>query len=193
MKPALVIGNGTSRLNFNLRQLERDYVTYGCNALYRDYIPNVLVSMDIHMVTEILNSRVHHKCKFYTQHLNDIDLLAGNGEPINFVKTYIATPDSGTAAVELASKNHNTVYIIGFDYHNGQHNNVYAGTANYNAKQYSTPIVQDEKWRSRLANIAKEYSHINYIRVSDDNTTYHVNNLRNISIKQFKEIYDVRI
>lgn len=188
MSYALVIGNGVSRLKYNLKHLSKYYTTYGCNALYRDFIPDVLVSMDIHMVTEIINARIHHKCKFYTQHVNDIDLLAGVGEPIHFVKTYHSTPDSGTAALELAADNHEVVYIIGFDYHNGLHNNVYAGTSNYNPKNYSTPIVQDEKWRTRLYNIVKNYSDTQFYRITDEVEKSTYNNLHFMQINQFEEI-----
>ena len=185
---ATVIGNGRSRLNFDLYELKRCFTTYGCNALYRDFIPDYLISMDIHMVTEIINARVHHKCKFYTQHVNDMDLLAGNGEPINFVKTYNATPDSGTAALELAASNdHSVIYIIGFDYHNTLHNNVYAGTSNYHPVNYSTPIIQDEKWKSRLYNIAKQYSDIQFYRITDETNDYKLDNLENIAIENFME------
>jgi hypothetical protein len=185
---AVVIGNGTSRLNFDLNKIKDKFTTYGCNALYRDFIPDYLISMDIHMVTEIINARVHHKTKFYTQHVNDIDLLAGNGEPINFVKTYMATPDSGTAALDLASDNHELIYIIGFDYHQGKHNNVYAGTTNYNAKNYSTPIVQDDKWRSRLYNIVKQHDNIEYVHVTNDTYEHVLPNITTLTIERFKEI-----
>ena len=191
IKNALIIGNGRSRLNFDLYQIKERFVTYGCNGLHRDYTPDYLISMDIHMVTEILNARSHHKCKFYTQHVNDIDLLAGNGEPINFVKTYNATPDSGTAAVELASDNgHTHIYIIGFDYHNGQHNNVYAGSSNYHSKTYSTPMIQDDKWRSRLYNIVKRYKDIEYYRVTDEEPDDILKNFNYLTVEQFKEITD---
>lgn len=187
-KNSVIIGNGRSRLNFDLNVVKEHYYTYGCNALYRDFIPDTLVSMDIHMVQEILNARAHHRCTFYTQHLNDIDMLAGNGEPIHFIRTLPATPDSGTAAVTLASEqNYSKIYIIGFDYHYGEHNNVYAGTLNYNPKQYSTPTIQDDKWRSRLYNIVKQYPNIEFYRVSDDNDTYTLPNIQCISIEQFKE------
>lgn len=186
---AVIIGNGRSRLNFDLNQLKERFVTYGCNGLYRDFSPDILVSMDIHMVTEIINSRAHHRLKFYTQHVNDIDLLAGNGEPINFVKTYTATPDSGTAAVELAcDNNHPHIYIIGFDYHQGEHNNVYAGTANYHPKNYSTPMIQDDKWRSRLYNIVKRYPDIEFYRITDEEPNQSLPNMNYLTIEQFKEI-----
>lgn len=188
MKNAVVIGNGRSRLNFDLNEIKIHFTTYGCNGLHRDFIPDYLISMDIHMVTEIINARSHHKCKFYTQHLNDIDLLAGNGEPINFVKTYNSTPDSGTAALELAAENnHSNIYIIGFDYHNGGHNNVYAGSVNYNSKQYVTPQIQDDKWRSRLYNIVKRYPDINFYRVTDETLETQYNNLQHIAIENFME------
>ena len=186
---AVIIGNGTSRLNFDLHKIKDKFVTYGCNALYRDFIPDYLISMDIHMVNEIINAKAHNLCKFYTQHVNDIDELQSKGERINFVQTYVATPDSGTAAVELASKNeHNKIYIIGFDYHNCQNNNVYAGTINYQHKNYSTPIVQDEKWRSRLYNIVKKYPNMYYIHVTDDDHIWSLNNLDYYTTQQFKEI-----
>ena len=189
MKQALVLGNGRSRTNFDLRELSKVFVTYGCNALYRDFIPDYLISMDWHMVSEIINSRVHHKTKFYTQHMNDWDLLAGNGEPINFVKTYTATPDSGNAAVELASNHgYDAIYILGFDYNNGGHNNVYAGTPNYNSKTYSTPTIQDDKWRSRLHNIVKQYPHIQYYRITDETYDGNLTNYNHISIENFEEL-----
>jgi len=189
MSIATVIGNGRSRLKYNLHDIQKMSTTYGCNALYRDFIPDYLISMDIHMVTEILNARVHHRCKFYTQHMNDIDLLAGNGEPINFVKTYTATPDSGNAAVELASNHgYDVIYILGFDYNNGLHNNVYAGSPNYNSKTYSTPIIQDEKWRSRLHNIVKQYPHIQYYRITDETYDGNLTNYNHISIENFEEL-----
>lgn len=186
---AVIIGNGKSRLQFDLNIIKQRFVTYGCNALYRDFIPDILVSMDIHMVTEIINAKIHHKTHFVTQHVNDIDLLAGLGEPINFIRTHVSTPDSGTAATEYASlKNHKQIYIIGFDYHNGQHNNVYAGTANYNPKNYSTPSIQDDKWRSRLYNIVKKYPDIEYYHVTDEHSISQLNNLNYMQLLQFKEL-----
>ena len=189
MKQALVIGNGTSRLKFDLYELKKHFVTYGCNALYRDFIPDYLISMDSHMVSEIINSRVHYRLKFYTQHMNDWDMLAGIGEPINFVKTYVATPDSGTAAIELASSHgYNTIFLLGFDYNFGKINNVYSGTINYHNKTYSTPIIQDEKWRSRLHNIVKSHTDIDYFRVTDEDYVGHLTNYNHIAIENFMEL-----
>ncbi len=187
MKIATVIGNGRSRLKFDLNATKQMSTTYGCNALYRDFIPDYLISMDFHMVTEIINARVHHKCKLYTQHINDVDLLASNGEPINFIKTYPATPDSGTCAVELASSHgYDVIYIMGFDYNHGGINNVYAGTHNYSPKTHATPIIQDDKWRNRLYNIVKKYPNTQYYRLTDEDYKDTLTNYNHIAIEQFE-------
>ena len=46
MKIAFVIGNGQSRSHFNLNTLRGKGTIYGCNALYRDFMPDVLVATD---------------------------------------------------------------------------------------------------------------------------------------------------
>ena len=43
---AYIIGNGPSRKGFNLNSLKATGQTYGCNALYRDFIPDYIFSVD---------------------------------------------------------------------------------------------------------------------------------------------------
>ena len=43
---AYIIGNGPSRKNFDLKKLRATGQTYGCNALYRDFIPDYIFSVD---------------------------------------------------------------------------------------------------------------------------------------------------
>lgn len=186
---AVVIGNGRSRLNFDLNRVRERFVTYGCNALHRDFIPDTLVSMDFHMVHEILNARTHHKCRFVTQHTNDVDLLAGNGEPIHFIQHCNSTPDSGTAALDLACKDgHKIIYIVGFDYHNGGFNNVYAGTHNYASKSHSTPTSQDTSWKSRLHKIVDKYKEVQFIKITDIENDSTKPNFQHMTIEQFREL-----
>ena len=61
-----VIGNGESRRDFNLSLLRKNGVLYGCNALYRDFNPDILVSNDDGMIYEIVNNGYpeKHKCIF---------------------------------------------------------------------------------------------------------------------------------
>jgi hypothetical protein len=54
-KTAFIIGNGASRAKFDLTTLSPHGTTYGCNALYRDFYPDWLVSIDDGMIAEIKN------------------------------------------------------------------------------------------------------------------------------------------
>ena len=43
---AYVIGNGPSRKGFDLEKLKASGQTYGCNAIYRDFMPDFIFSVD---------------------------------------------------------------------------------------------------------------------------------------------------
>lgn len=56
-KVAYIIGNGPSRKNFDLNKIvTAGDVTFGCNALYRDFEPDWLVAIDDKMIKEIEES-----------------------------------------------------------------------------------------------------------------------------------------
>jgi hypothetical protein len=188
MTTAVVIGNGTSRLNFDLNKIKDKFTTYGCNALYRDFIPHYLISMDIYMVYEILNNKIHHKTKFYTQHINQIDELATT-EPIHFIEGYANTPDSGTAAIKIAILDgHKYIYLLGFDYHDGTYNNVYAGTDNYPKTNTVIHNNQDISWRQRLYDLIDKHMDVRFIRITDQINNSDKNNYSHMTLKQFKEL-----
>jgi hypothetical protein len=50
------LGNGESRLNLDLDKIKEQVMVWGCNALYRDWIPDYLVCCDIEMSHEIYRS-----------------------------------------------------------------------------------------------------------------------------------------
>ena len=196
MNIACVIGNGTSRLKFDLDAIQKVMTTYGCNALYRDFIPDYLVSMDRFMVEEILKNKAHHKTKLYTQHINKFDDMANNGEPINFFWGMSETHDSGNTALRLACKNkHDMIYMIGFDYNNGPTDmpNVYANTENY-PKGYVYPAasIAVVKWHQRLITTLKEFDDTKIIRVNGNNYSNNIShkNYSEITTEEFKEIYN---
>ena len=55
---AYIIGNGPSRKDFDLNKLKATGQTYGCNALYRDFIPDFIFSVDTKMTIKMLNDKV---------------------------------------------------------------------------------------------------------------------------------------
>ena len=198
MNIACVIGNGPSRLNFDLHCINASMYTYGCNALYRDFIPDYLVSMDMFMVCEIIENNVHRQTKFYTQHCNKMDQIAEDGEPINFFWGFKETNDSGNSALRLALQQDNDiVYMIGFDYNDGGAvlPNVYSGTTNYPRNHiFPAASMQTSKWRQRLNKILKDHPNKKIIRVNGNNKPFDMShsNYSEITTEQFKEIYDSR-
>jgi hypothetical protein len=61
--PVFLIGNGKSRKDFDLERLREKGTIIGCNALYRDFDPDLLVLIDAKMLTEINESKYcedHH-------------------------------------------------------------------------------------------------------------------------------------
>jgi len=123
---AFVIGNGISRLKYNLHELKTYGKVYGCNALYRDFTPDVLVATDAPIASEIENSNYPQHNEFWTRSPTPNKFAKKIG--INFGYS------SGPIAVSLAARNeHRPIYLIGFDFigYMGKINNVYAGTSNY--------------------------------------------------------------
>ena len=62
---AYVIGNGPSRQNFDLDKLKASGQTYGCNALYRDFLPDFIFSVDTKMTQQMVADEVGLKTYHY--------------------------------------------------------------------------------------------------------------------------------
>lgn len=60
LSKALIIGNGRSRLSYSLKN--STLTTFGCNALYRDFVPDYLIAIDDTMIGEIIQAKP--KCEF---------------------------------------------------------------------------------------------------------------------------------
>ena len=65
-KIAFVIGNGTSRNPISLQSLKPFGKIYGCNAIYRDFIPDCLVAVDTKMVLELNKAGIQHQVETWT-------------------------------------------------------------------------------------------------------------------------------
>jgi len=61
MSKVFLIGNGESRLGFDLNKLKPYGKVYGCNAIYRDFTPDVLVAVDHGIMHEIYHSGYAYK------------------------------------------------------------------------------------------------------------------------------------
>jgi len=59
------IGNGESRKGFDLEKLRPHGKIYGCNAIYRDFMPDVLTAVDHGIMHEIYHAGVAQKIPCY--------------------------------------------------------------------------------------------------------------------------------
>lgn len=153
----VVIGNGETRRGFRLSELD-NHITYGCNAIVRDYTPKHVFACDKAMVEEIVDSgsnvytRQEWRSKFhsypYVKYFPDLPYKGDKKEdqPMNW--------GSGTYALLAAcGKSPSRIFIMGFDMYSpwNQHNNVYKGTDNYNERD--AKAVDPKFWIYQLNKI----------------------------------------
>ena len=65
VKRVFCIGNGESRQGFDLDKLKPFGKIYGCNAIYRDYMPDVLTAVDHGIMHEIYHAGIAQKIPCY--------------------------------------------------------------------------------------------------------------------------------
>jgi hypothetical protein len=156
MSIAFVLGNGKSRLKIDLETLRSHGKTYGCNALYRTFKPDVLVATDPEISREIEESGYALDNVFYTREPRS----SYGSRKIARYEGY----SSGPIALDIAmQQSHSKVFMIGFDLDSkdGRFNNVYAGTSCYK-RQDEEPTYYGN-WVNQIADIASGV----VIRVND--------------------------
>ena len=126
--PVFLIGNGKSRKDFDLERLRPIGTIIGCNALYRDFDPDILVSIDSKMLNEITKSSYdkdpNRKALIITPHNRGVNVQ-------NSIKYKTAKYNtSGAFAMRLIkdAMKPKRCYMLGMD---GFAGNVYDATMNY--------------------------------------------------------------
>lgn len=160
---SFVLGNGRSRLNIAPSVLKPYGKIYGCNALYREFIPDYLIAVDQKMIFEIQERNIQEITEVWT-----------NSNPFYKNGFYYFSPplkwSSGPCALNLASTHvPDNIYILGFDYTgiNGKVNNVYTDTPNYNSSNDGE--IYWGNWEKQTELVIRSNPNINYIRVVDEN------------------------
>ena len=157
------LGNGKSRLQIDLNQLKTIGKVYGCNALYRDFIPDVLISTDPPISEEIQNNGYSKTHTHYTRQ-------PFNGTGSLQIDEKCRGWSSGPIAVRYACKECTTVYLIGFDLSSPDNkiNNIYAGTDCY--KPADSSITYYGNWIGQIKRVWDEFPGVNFIRITTDYT-----------------------
>lgn len=184
MAAGFVLGNGVSRRQVDLDQLKLHGTVYGCNALYREFVPDVLISTDNPISTHIQQSGYSASHTHYTRKpLPDSGAQRVPQQYFGF--------SSGPIAVGIAAlARHETVYLIGFDMgptRTGHFNNCYADTEFY--KKSSANPTFTGNWVRQLKTIAKEHLTTRFVRVEGD-TTAQIPELLGISNMSHMPIQD---
>jgi hypothetical protein len=167
---AVCIGNGESRLGFDIEHIGRHrggvlgadrLQSYGCNALYRNFPPDFLVATGP-LVKEIAESGYCVSHIVYT-----------NGQHIlDYPNQFYLIPqnpayNAGTIAAYLACfDGHKKVFLLGYDFHHGLApvNNVYKDTYGYSP---STELQDNTKfWATTLAHVVNTYPTVDFVRVA---------------------------
>ena len=190
---AYVIGNGPSRKGFDLNRLKETGQTYGCNALYRDFIPDYIFSVDTNMSMQMIEDEVGLKTIHYAPALQ-----ANRKESNGMIHLIPNNPNwiSGNAAFWTAGVHgHKNIYLIGFDfreYGKGELNNIYQDTDYYGERNEDKIF---DGWLKQFRDMLKMRPYVNYTVVHDSppdfmnylQTGTDHGNSKVISYKQFED------
>jgi hypothetical protein len=185
MSLAFVLGNGHSRLAVDLQQLRLRGPVYGCNALYRDFTPDVLVSTD-----KPISSRIQEEG--YAMHNRMYTRKPTPGRGAHRVPQAYYGFSSGPIAVGLAALDaHSVIYMIGFDLgplSNDRFNNVYADSEFY--KKSSARPTFTGNWVRQIVQITRDFPRCNFIRVMSETTTdirefHNLGNMTRLAMPEF--------
>lgn len=124
--PVFLIGNGKSRSTFDLERLRGVGTIMGCNALHRDFFPDILVAIDSKMLNELKNV----KPKLPPEMLIVNPKGRGIQIPGSIAYKTGRFNTSGCFAIRLIGQvmQPTKCYMLGMD---GYPGNVYDGTTNY--------------------------------------------------------------
>lgn len=178
-KIAFVLGNGTSRKPIKLENLKKYGTIYGCNALYREFVPDHLVCVDTKMIIEINEKQYQIKNSVWSNS-NKLTTRTPNIQILNPNKGW----SSGPTAMMLASQHdHKEIYVLGFDYvgigeNNERVNNIYAGTKNY--KRIEDRATYYGNWTRQTMMCANTYPRIQYYRVIPTENSFIPDHLKDI-------------
>jgi hypothetical protein len=182
---AFVVGNGRSRLNANLEELKQKGRIYGCNALYRDFEPHVLIAVDPKMIIEICARQWQKTHEVWTNQNSKYRDITD----LNYFNPTRGWSSGPTALLKACTDGYNEIFILGFDYQGIDHkvNNVYSNTDNY--KKSDDPATYFGNWKKQTETVFNEFPQVNFFHVKGENTlTIHewsrINNYKGISYEQ---------
>ena len=205
---AYCIGNGPSRKDFDLTRLKETGQTYGCNALYRDFMPDFIFSVDSKMTKQMMDDGVGLQTFHYAPALevnrhmrDDLHMIPNNPQWLykRPAELHLIPSNprwiSGNVAFWVASVHgHKNIYLIGYDFREygpGQLNNIYQDTECYGERNQDTIF---DGWLKQFRDMIKMRPDVNFTVVHDNPPDYlnylqtgtDLGNTKVISYKEFE-------
>jgi hypothetical protein len=174
MTTAFVLGNGVSRQCIDPAALKTVGQVYGCNALYRTFAPDALISTDTPISEAVQRSGYSEKYVHYTR-----KPITGLGS-LKIPQDYYGYSSGPVAVALAAAAAHSRIYLLGFDMgpdQTGKFNNLYADTEFY--KKSSAAPTYTGNWIQQIRIIADKFEQTTFIRVTGKTTA---------EIKQFDPV-----
>lgn len=192
-KLSFVLGNGTSRQDINLQTLKQYGMIYGCNAIYREFDPDVLIAVDTKMILEINSVKYQQKVPVWTNPNKAYSNMTG----FNYFNPTKGWSSGPTALWKASEDGAEEIYILGFDYkglgkEHDKVNNVYAGTKNY--KKEHERATYFGNWLKQTVTTVQKNSKTRYIRVIAENgyvpkELSKLENLKHITVEDFQNFF----
>lgn len=179
---AFCIGNAESRDGYDLESLRDHGLILGCNGLYRDFSPDLLVSVDKAIEDEI---RTNYSGKWVYRHTYDRVFRIGNKEIKD--KLYACGSTTAYLAIELGRTQ---LYFMGHDFNRvdepQRRNNIYNGTANY--KKASDEPCHYQNFISQFQEIINNNPQATFIFVNNNQKDVFNNscNVEYVTYSEFK-------
>ena len=174
----MAIGNGESRKDIDLENLRDHFITVGCNAIYRDFVPGHLICFDRRMAEEVTNSEKTKSSKIYVRkdwfhYFRKIKKNKNVLEvpEIPYLRKSRADDSinwgSGPYAVLKAAELSNTVYLLGFDLYSKDNkvNNIYKGTENYSS--IDSKSVDPSYWIHQIGKVMSRFYEKKFVIINE--------------------------
>ena len=186
MSVAFVLGNGKSRLAVDPQQdLVGKGIIYACNAIYREFMPNVLISTDRPISEKIQLEGIPERVKHWTRR----PLPESKSHKIE--RPYYGMSSGPVAISRAAIDGHSHIYFLGFDLgsSDGLLNNVYGSTEFYKANTDKATFAGN--WIYQINQITREFRKPQFIRVTGPESQpidweNKFNNLTEMTMDDFK-------
>lgn len=189
MSRAFVLGNGRSRLGVNLKKIKKRGSVYGCNALYREFEPDVLVAVDPKMIIEICDAGYQNTHEVWT----NPNSRYAKFKNLKIFKNPKGWSSGPTALHKACTDGHREIFILGFDYYgiDNHFNNVYADTKNY--KRSTESATYYGNWMRQTETTMKEFKDIYFYRVMGPDTKVipEWNQLNNIKQISYEDMFSI--